>query len=451
HARRLFFTMVLCTTVCGFFFLFFPTTYPRALYPLDPTDPWAAELLSIRSSDSPTNCFPSLHVALAWGIALCWSAFLQRRISKALPFVWAVLVTATTLTTKQHYLVDVPAGFVVGVLSYVVLSRTIVPNATPVWRSPAPVETLRPRDEALVQSLLTKVEAHQWRLDDIRWPTGPLPALSPVMIRLINEVIYIEEIAGFNFRLLQSANQRSDLKALYGYFADEERRHADGLRHLLRLHGAPIRPPGLGNTLVLDQFDSLDPKNHADALLIAVANPVFETFLDAGTIPFLQKHPSLKGDAFDEFVRRVCRDEAAHIALNWILSRENARRATGLRSIALLLNPSIYRGVLAIPFMALDVYALAARVGYDFRTLIPPFRRLWFLHNRYPELRSLPLWWLFRGFVVCGVAAVWTVLALQRVGLFFGSLWTTFTRLTNTAAWWLFGERLLRRRGLPLP
>jgi hypothetical protein len=241
------------------------------------------------------------------------------------------------------------------------------------------------------------------------------------------------------------------VQRLYERFAAEERRHADGLRRVLDAHGAELRFPGLGNSLVLDQFDALDPRNPADAILVAVANPVFETFLDAGTIPFLQRHPALASDGFDEFVKRVCRDESAHLALTWILTRDAARRARGAAGWKLLFNPSIYRGIVAIPFMALDVYSLAYRLGYDYRTLLVPFGRLFRLHHRYPELAGSPLWWLFRLFVVCGMSATLAALALQRVHLFFGPFWTTLTRVTDLGARALFGKDLLRRRGLPLP
>lgn len=449
---RLFFTLVLASVVCWAFFLVWPTTYPRHLYPLPNVDSATIrEFADLRAADSPTNCFPSLHVALAWGLALTWVGYLKKPWSKPLPIVWAVAVSGCTLTTKQHFVVDVPAGLLVGVGAWAVVHRTLRADAplSRFWtRRDRPLWAL---DPAAIGQLRAKVEAHQWSLETIDWPAGPLAPLDPLVVRLLNEVTYIEEIAGLNFQLLADASADDDLKALYRFFADEERRHADGLRKVLALHGAPIRPPGLGNALVLDQFDSLDPTSDADAALVAVSNPVFETFLDAGTIPFLRHHPALQSPAFDEFVDRVCRDEAAHLALNWTMTRERARSLAGWKGMRLLLNPSIYRGMIAIPFMSLDVYALAYRAGYDFNTLVPPFKRLWRQHERFPELARYPLWWMFRAFVACGLAATTAALALHRLGLFFGGFWTTFTAGTDRLAWLLFGRALLRRRGLPEP
>ncbi len=454
-AERLFFTLVSSAVVCWIFFLVWPTTYPRHLFPLPELDTATVrEFTDLRTSDSPSNCFPSMHVALAWGLALTWAGFLERRWARPLPIVWATVVTTCTLTTKQHYAVDLPPGILIGVASWWSIRR--LSDRARGWHRPGQhaqpsLHLAREEDAHAVAKLRAKVEAHQWSLDTIDWPEGPLPPLDPSLVRLLNEITYIEEIAGLNFQLLRDAARDEDLRVLYGFFADEERRHADGLRKLLRLHRAPLRSPGLGNTLVLDQFDSLDPLSPADAVLVAMANPVFETFLDAGTIPFLRSHPALQSPAFDEFVKRVCRDEAAHMTLNWRVTRDTARRNPGLRGLHLLANPSIYFGMLAIPFMSLDVYSLAYRVGYDFRTLLPPFGKLWTLHRRYPELARCPMWWMFRLFVVCGALATVVADGLHRMGLLVGRFWTTFTAVTDRLAWLGFGPALLRRRDLPEP
>lgn len=459
--RRLFFAVAAAACACWVFFALIPTTYPRELFPLPPPDlgpgigAWLsrvthAEFADLRAADSPSNCFPSQHVALAWALGLTWAGFLRRPWARALPVAWAVLVSIGTLTTKQHYLWDVPSGVIVGAGAAWLVNRGIRDDTVPWWaRARSMVSVSRDGDLRAISALRARVEAHQWRLDDIPWPDGPLPALDPRMVRLINQVIYIEEIAGLNFRILERAAASDDLRRLYGLFADEERRHADGLRRVLALHGASLQPPGLGNALVLDQFDRLDPRWDADGVLIAVSNPVFETFLDAGTIPFLQNHPSLASPAFDRFVDLVGRDEAAHIATNWIVSREMARRCRGLRGIRMALNPNISRGSNAIPWMSLDVYALAGSLGFDFRSLLPPFAKLFTLHRRYPEFAGFPIWGYYRLFCVSGAIATWTCIGLQRAGILFLPLWTTVTSLTDRAAWGLFGPRLLERRGLP--
>ena len=441
--RRLFFTLALVSVVTCTFFVLWPTTYPRELYPLPPGDTATLrEFADLRSADSPTNCFPSLHVALAWGLALNWAGFLRKGrwapVAWA-PIVWAAAVSIGTLTTKQHYVVDVPAGAAIGVAVWWAVR----------WLDErAPMTTrLALSDTRAVDALLVRVRAHQWRLADLPAPpTAPLP---PLLGRLLNEVIYVEEIARLNFELLRDASDTPALRELYQLFADEERRHADGLRAILAAAGEPIRPPGLGNALVLDQFDTLRPD--VDAALVAVSTPVFETFLDAGTIPFLQAHPALKSAGFDRFVEKVCTDEAAHLALNWIVSRDVARRRGGLAGLGLLWNLNIPRGMVAVPWMSLEVYSVAHRLGYDFATILPPFGRLWRLHERFPELARFSLWWPYRLFVVAGALATWSCVGLVRTGLLFADLWVFVTRITALSSRLLFGDALLIRRGLPLP
>jgi membrane-associated phospholipid phosphatase len=470
--KRLLLTLSFCAVVCGAVFFAWPTTYPRDLYPLPGGDSATLrEFASLREADSPTNCFPSLHVALAWGLALSWSGWLcaarprspasgavtaptapgpggpgpsptavvraWRHASWTLPLAWAVAVSIGTLTTKQHYLVDVPAGFAVGVASFALAGRLFS-------GAPRPALRLALADPRAAEALLARVQAHQWRLDDLDWPrTPPLP---PLLARLLNEVVYIEEIARLNFELLRDASDTPALRALYGLFADEERRHADGLRRVLAAAGAPLEPPGLGNALVLDQFDTLSA---ADAALVAVSTPVFETFLDAGTIPFLRAHPALRSPAFEAFVERVCTDEGAHLALNWIVTRDLGRRQGGLAGLSLLANPNLLRGMAAVPWMSLEVYAVAHSLGYDFATLLPPFGRLWRLHDRFPELARFPLWWPYRVFVAAGAIATVTCVTLVRARLLFGGVWVGVTRVTGVAARLLFGDALLRRRKLP--
>ncbi|UJR83378.1 phosphatase PAP2 family protein [Sandaracinus amylolyticus] len=456
EARRLWTSIALASITCAAIFMVFPTTYPRTLYPTpDDGSLTAIELADLREADTAANCVPSLHVALAALMALSGISFPFRttRVRRALAVLcvaWATLVALATLTVKQHYIVDVPSGALVGALAWWSARRLLHPHRAPFWaRYGRPLALLTDADREAVAKLRRNVESHQWSLDEIAWPERPLRPISPLMERLLNEVVYIEEIARLNFELLRDGSHDEDLRALYDLFADEERRHAEALRRVITAHGGRILPPGLGNALVLSQFDRLDPRSDADVALVALSTPVFETFLDAGTIPFLRHHPEVKGALFDALEQRISRDEHAHLALNWIVSRHLARTSSPRRALRWLANPMIHRGIFAVPFMSLDVYALAYRLGFDFRSLLPAFTRLWRLHHRFSELASFPLWWLFRLFVACGVIATTTVLALHRANLVMGALWTTFSRVTRALAIALFGRDLLARRALP--
>lgn len=148
-------------------------------------------------------------------------------------------------------------------------------------------------------------------------------------------------------------------------------------------------------------------------------------------------------------MERVCTDEAAHLALNWMVTREVARTRGGLASAGLLANPNISRGMLAVPFMSLEVYSLAHRLGYDFGTLLPPFGRLWRLHERFPELERFALWWPYRAFAAAGAIATMVCMGLVRTRLLFLPFWLALTRLFGFFARLGFGGTLLARRGLP--
>ncbi|MFN7144637.1 MAG: hypothetical protein ACK4YP_12735, partial [Myxococcota bacterium] len=165
--------------------------------------------------------------------------------------------------------------------------------------------------------------------------------------------------------------------------------------------------------------------------------------------PFLKDHPALRSPAFDRFVEKVCADEGAHLALNWIVTRDLARTRGGLAGLGLLANPNILRGMAAVPWMSLEVYSLAHALGYDFGTLIPPFGRLWRQHERFPELARFALWWPYRLFCVAGAISTFSCMLLVRARLLFVGVWVLVTRVTALVARGLFGDALLRRRGLP--
>lgn len=465
HARRLWATLALASVICCAVFIVWPTTYPRAAYPTpDDGSATALQLAELRADDTPANCLPSLHVALAFGLMLSGLSFPFRRRGArvgvgALSVTWCAAVCITTLTTKQHYLVDLPAGAAVGALSFWIARRALRHEVAPIWaRFGRPLAMRDAADRAAIAKLRAQVEAHAWSLDELAWPSaleGEARAertrpLDPLMERLLSEVIYIEEIARLNFELLRDASGDEDLRWLYDRFAQEERRHAEALTRVLELRGGTLRPPGLGNAMVLSIFDRLDPRSDADAMLVALSTPVFETFLDAGTIPFLRRHPELEGALMSELEARISRDEHAHIALNWIVTRAIARESSFRRGLRFLGNPLVYRGILAVPFMSLEVYALAARLGFDFATLLPPFRRLWRLHERFSELWRFPPWHVYRLFVACGVIASTSALWLSRAGLLFARFWTSLTLVLRAFARVAFGRSLLERHGVVL-
>ena len=99
-------------------FIVWPTTFPRGMYPLSPDLDWPTLTVftQLRTADTPANCAPSLHVS---SVILSSFIFLDEK-GRRFPFffAWATLISISTLTTKQHYVVDVMTGFLLAVCMY---------------------------------------------------------------------------------------------------------------------------------------------------------------------------------------------------------------------------------------------------------------------------------------------------------------------------------------------
>lgn len=104
--------MMFCVLfISGLVFIFYPTTYPRPIYPND-ENPYIQLLMwLVGTADTPNNCFPSMHVGLT-----AVSAWVMRKTGKFLSplfALWAFAIFVSTLTTKQHYFVDILGGLAV--------------------------------------------------------------------------------------------------------------------------------------------------------------------------------------------------------------------------------------------------------------------------------------------------------------------------------------------------
>lgn len=454
-ARRLFLGVMVSTVVCMAVFVFFPTArYVTALPGEDSVSRWA--LATLWKIDDPTNCLPSLHVTLATCVALTMREFGTTWVWRRLPAAWGIAIALSTLTTKQHYVLDVVAGAFLGWCAYAVVKWAARADLDPFWcvGGASPIRLADTREQSHLDKVRAMMAKTQWSLDDLpTLETNSNEPLPPAMVRFLNQVIYVEYLAAMNFEFLARATTDDpNLREVYERFGVEERQHAEGLRRLLRANGADLQPPGLGCALLLHQFDALDPMKDADALLVALAIPVFETFLDAGTIPFVKSHPAIASPGLEALIGHICRDESRHLAVNWAVSRAAVRavRKRRLAGLRLICNPRAVIASIATPFLALDVYANANRLGFDFRKLMPSFRRLFHLHRGYPELARFPLWFGFRIWVACATVVTHVVIGLDwlapRVLRWLAKTvtWTT-DRISNL----LFDDGLLVRGGLP--
>jgi membrane-associated phospholipid phosphatase len=125
NANKYLYSFLALQIVSVAIFLIWPTTYPRELYPL-PTDldPWTNHIFSnLRGVDSPSNCLPSLHVSSVYISAF---VYLDEQ-KKKFPFffLWATAIALSTLTTKQHYIIDVVGGFLIALTMYLIFHRCV--------------------------------------------------------------------------------------------------------------------------------------------------------------------------------------------------------------------------------------------------------------------------------------------------------------------------------------
>jgi membrane-associated phospholipid phosphatase len=118
NLNKYFYSFLALQTVSVFIFWVWPTTYPRDLFPLPDDLHWFTYRVfsALRSTDTPANCCPSLHVS---SVYLSTFIFLDDQ-RKKFPFffIWGTAIAASTLTTKQHYLIDVVVGFFMAVVTY---------------------------------------------------------------------------------------------------------------------------------------------------------------------------------------------------------------------------------------------------------------------------------------------------------------------------------------------
>jgi membrane-associated phospholipid phosphatase len=112
------------------FFMAFPVLGPpRDPIPIDASGgQWL--LLFNHAMDTRYNAFPSLHVANPWLVALL--CLRERGLSAHSIFftLIAVLISIATLFVKQHYLLDVLAGFILAVVTFLAFRRVRVGSVT---------------------------------------------------------------------------------------------------------------------------------------------------------------------------------------------------------------------------------------------------------------------------------------------------------------------------------
>ncbi len=109
HAFRFSLSNLCAKLACAAIFILIPSTLVR---PTLEGSGIGVHLLSfIYRSDAPTNLFPSIHCLESWFCFRCLSD--ERSVPlfiKLFSLLFAVLICMSTVFTKQHVLMDIPAG-----------------------------------------------------------------------------------------------------------------------------------------------------------------------------------------------------------------------------------------------------------------------------------------------------------------------------------------------------
>ncbi len=122
---RFFAADFLSRVVCLIVYLVFPTTNTRPL--IEPDGLWNKALLAVYEVDAADNLFPSIHCLVSW---FCYIGLRGReevpRWYRGASCVMAILVCISTLTTKQHVLIDVFGGVLLAEACYWIAKRPLV-------------------------------------------------------------------------------------------------------------------------------------------------------------------------------------------------------------------------------------------------------------------------------------------------------------------------------------
>lgn len=92
------------------FFLLFPVETPDHWRDLPESKSWSIRFLKfVQYYDKSSNCFPSMHTSVAMLTAMfAWPYF------GAWSLLFPALIAISCMFTKQHYLLDLPAGAALG-------------------------------------------------------------------------------------------------------------------------------------------------------------------------------------------------------------------------------------------------------------------------------------------------------------------------------------------------
>lgn len=123
YAYRFFIADFISRLVCLGFFILYPTTLERPS--IEGTGFFDTAMRLVYLADAPTNLFPSIHCLVSWFCVIgIWDDRQIPRWYKVFSLVFAVAVFVSTLTTRQHVVLDVAGGVVLAEISYWISQHT---------------------------------------------------------------------------------------------------------------------------------------------------------------------------------------------------------------------------------------------------------------------------------------------------------------------------------------
>lgn len=123
NINRMFYSFIVFCFLSSIIFYLYPTTYPRPLMVYE--NNLNGFLFSfLHSIDTPSNCMPSLHVGMSY--LLSYAFLYEQKKLFILFFAWSTLISISTLTTKQHYFIDIIGGLVFSLLSLFIVNKFFI-------------------------------------------------------------------------------------------------------------------------------------------------------------------------------------------------------------------------------------------------------------------------------------------------------------------------------------
>ena len=115
NMNRIFYSQLMLLFVAMIIFFIYPTAYPR------PTVEYNGFIGSfvkfLHTLDTSSNACPSMHVAVTFVAAF---GFIKEQQKKLFIFIpWAILISLSTLTVKQHYILDIVLGLAIAIIAYI--------------------------------------------------------------------------------------------------------------------------------------------------------------------------------------------------------------------------------------------------------------------------------------------------------------------------------------------